>query len=293
MDSRRKVLLMIIGGVTLLFVVISLTYLLRRDSNQSFATSSSPAVNLTPGRSDSLKDHHDSGLTQSLAVPEDRPVLEEKEVSLAPPRAGIPPALDESSKQKIKAAFNAKIRAETRALYGEAFQQLHLSADLQNKVLDILTQPENQLQQQAIEAAQTGTIPVALSPEALRAQQVQQDQQLRSVLGDSEFAQFSQYRATIPDRIIMNDMNQQGGNLRESQSAQLLQVLTEARQQIIGQADTTRNLGSMSPDQATTIMQQQQALLEQTVSNRIQNILTPEQQTTFREVFSRYGLKQR
>jgi Spy/CpxP family protein refolding chaperone len=77
--------------------------------------------------------------------------------------------------------------------------------------------------------------------------------------------------------------------LTESQSQQLLQVLTEARQQIIGQAPITQNLGSMSPDQAITIVQQQQALLEQNVNNRIQNILTPEQQTTFRQVFSQYG----
>jgi thiamine biosynthesis lipoprotein ApbE len=92
-----------------------------------------------------------------------------------------------------------------------------------------------QLEQQAFEAAQSGTLPALPSPAAVRVQQAQQDQQLRSVLGDADFAQFNQYRATIPDRSMIDAMNQQGANLTESQSQQLLQILTEARQQIICQ----------------------------------------------------------
>ena len=164
------------------------------------------------------------------------------------------------------AGLNAKLREATKGLYAGAFQQLHLPADLQEKVIDILTQQEMQLEQQAFEAAQSGTFPALPSPAEVRAQQAQQDQQLRSVLGDAGFAQFNQYRATIPDRIMIDAMNQQGANLSESQSQQLLQVLTDARQQIIGQTGITQNLDSMSPDQAVTIMQQQQVLLQQAVS---------------------------
>ncbi|HJX93948.1 MAG TPA: hypothetical protein VJ372_25865 [Pyrinomonadaceae bacterium] len=37
-----------------------------------------------------------------------------------------------------------------------------------------------------------------------------------------------------------------------------MQILTEVRRQIVGQSDITQNLGSMSPGDATAIMQQQQ-----------------------------------
>jgi hypothetical protein len=169
-------------------------------------------------------------------------------------------------------------------MYGEAFQQLRLSVDLQEKVIDILTQPEKQLEQQAFEAAQSGNIPAPPSPEEMQAQRAQQDQQLRSVLGDAGFAAFNQYRATIPDRSAIEDMNQQGANLSESQSQQLLQVLVQERQQI--QAGTAQNLHSMPPDHAIKALDQQQVLLQQAVSDRVQNILTPEQATVLKAVLS-------
>jgi hypothetical protein len=169
-------------------------------------------------------------------------------------------------------------------MYEGAFKQLQLPPDLQEKIIDILTQPEKQLEQQAFDAAQSGNIPAPPSPEEMQAQLAQEDQQLRSVLGDAGFAAFSQYRATIPDRSVIEDMNQQGANLSESQSQQLLQVLIQERQQI--QAGTTQNLNSMSQDQAIRALDQQQALLQQAVSDRVQNVLTPEQATTLKEVLS-------
>ena len=55
------------------------------------------------------------------------------------------------------------------------------------------------------------------------------------------------YQATVPDHLIIDAMNQQGGNLSESQAQQLLKVLTQERQQIIGQSGITQNLASMPP----------------------------------------------
>ena len=165
------------------------------------------------------------------------------------------------------AGLNAELREQTKRLYGVAFQQLDLPANLQDKVIDILTQQQQQLEQQAFAAAQSGSFPAPPSPEEIRMQQAQQDDQLRSVLGDTGFAQFSQYQATIPDRIMIDQMNQQGANFSESQSKQLLQVLTESRQQIFGQASATPNLNSIPTDQAIAAIQQQQALLQQTVSD--------------------------
>lgn len=140
------------------------------------------------------------------------------------------------------------------------------------------------MEQQAFDAAQSGSVPAPPSLEEIQAQQLKEDQQLRSVLGDAGFAAFNEYRATIPDRDIIDTMNAQGTNLSESQSEQLLQVLVQERQQI--QAGTAQSLNSMSPDQAIRAIDQQQVLLQQAVSDRVQNILTPDQATTLQAVLS-------
>jgi hypothetical protein len=274
------------AGATCLVFLIALT---RHDGNLKIRPSSL-AVNPSPSANNSP--HKDTGarLDQDLAGRSEQSKREEGQFSPPPALERVPPPLDAAIHQKIAAAMNAQMREETKRLYGAFFQQLHLSADLQEKVIDVLMQQQKQLEQQTFEAAQSGEFPTPPSPEAIRAQQIQQDQQLRSVLGDAGFAGFSQYRGTIPDRMIINDMNQQGANLSESQSKQLLQILTEARQQIIGQAGITQNLDFMSPDQVMTIIQQQEVLLQQTVGNRIQNLLRPEQAAALQGVFSQRSI---
>jgi hypothetical protein len=288
-DSRRKVLWIVIAGATCLFAPTFSTVLFRQDGDPK-STSYSPIVSPSPNRNDSTDNQQDTPLTQNLAVPPQQSALELEEDQLSVPSAVIsPPPANEANLEihrKIAAGINAKIRSETRRLYGSAFQQLGLSVDTEEKVIDILTQQQKELEQQAFEAAQSGQLPMPPTPEAMRAQQVQQDQKLRSILGETGFGQFDQYRATIPDRLIVDAMNQQGGNLSESQSQQLLQLLTQARQQIMDQPGITQSLGSMAPDKAMTFIQQQQSLLQQTVGSRVQNILTPDQATLLQGVLS-------
>jgi hypothetical protein len=286
-DSRRGFLWIIIGGAACLAVFMLFGILFRQEGGPSFA-SSSPSVSTSPIAIGSPDDRQSVNLVQIPAVLPKQAELQKNE--LLPPTS---PLLDKDAVEmhrKMAVGLNAELRERTRGLYGVAFQQLGLPANLQEKVIDILTQQQQQLEQQAFEAAQSGNVPAPPSPDAFRAQQVQQDQQLRSVLADAGFAQFDQYRATIPDRLIIDSMNQAGGNLSESQSQQLLQILTQERQQIIGQAGTTQNLGSMSPDQAMTVIQQQQVLLQQAVGDRVQNILTPEQATTLQGVLSQHSI---
>jgi len=280
-DSRRIALWIILGGASLFLVFIVFTGPIRdAHFSNSAASSSTLSSALVPGNS--RDDQQDTNLVQNPVVPSKQPELAKKELPLPAP---IPH--DQSTiqaHQTLAASLNREMRQATRRIYEGAFQQLRLPANLQEKVLDILTQPEQQLEQQAFDAAQSGSIPAPPSPEEIQARQAQQDQQLRSVLGDAGFAAFNQYRATIPDRGVIEDMNQQGANLSESQSQQLLQVLVQERQQI--QAGTTQNLNSMPPDQAIRAVAQQQVLLQQAVSDRVQNILTPEQATTLKGVLS-------
>ncbi len=289
-DSRRKIRWIswtVVGGLTSLFVAIFLPTFFRNQANSPLIVSPSPVSNATPHSQEEVS------VTQSLAVPSKKSALEEESHSKLPLPERFVQQPDESAlkvHRRMVAALDAKLRDATKTLYAGAFRQLHLPDDLQEKIIDILTQQERQLEQQAFEAAQSGSVPTLPAPDLLQAEQAQQDQQLRSVLGDAGFAEFTQYRATIPDRTMIEAMNQQGANLSESQSQQLLQVLTEERQQIIGQSPIMRNLNSMAPDQAMAVIQQQQALLQQAVGNRIQNILTPEQATMLQEAFAQLGM---
>jgi hypothetical protein len=129
-----------------------------------------------------------------------------------------------------------------------------------------------------------------MSPEKMRTHQAQQDDQLRSVLGESGFAQFNQYQTTIPDRIVIDQMNQQGADLSDSQSAKLLQVLTESRQQIFGPSSAASDLSSIPPDQAVAAIRQKQALLQQTVGERVQSILTADRGKTLKGAISQLDI---
>ena len=143
-----------------------------------------------------------------------------------------------------------------------------------------------QIEQEVFEAAQSGTVPAPPSPAEGQAQRAQLNQQLGAVLGENAFAQFKQYCTTIPDRTAIDTLQQQDASLSACQSQQLLQILTDARQQIIVQDGMTRDWDSLSPNQAVAIMRQQQALFQQAVGNRVQNILTPDQAKTLETVLS-------
>ena len=58
---------------------------------------------------------------------------------------------EEETHQKIKAGLNAQARASIQKLYTAFFQQAGLSADTQEKIIDILTEPHKQLEQEAFE----------------------------------------------------------------------------------------------------------------------------------------------
>jgi hypothetical protein len=287
MDFRGNSRWIITAGVACILVFLIMPLFFRHEGN------SSPVVSPSPVANDSPDNQKEASVTQSLAVPSSESVLTEDPRSEPPAEAKSLPRLDATALEAHRtmvADLNARLREATKGLYAGAFRQLHLPADVQDKVLDILTQGQKQLEEQAFEAAQSGTLPALPSPAELQAQQAQQEQQLRSVLGEDGFAQFNRYRATIPDSTMIDAMNQQGANLSENQSQQLLQILTDARQQIIGQGGTAQSLDSLSPAQAVTTMHQQQTLLQQVVGSRVQNILTSDQASTLQAAMSQQGI---
>jgi hypothetical protein len=281
--SRQRVRWILIGGAVCLFALQFIPFGQPGNTNSA---SSSPTISSSPSTIDNRAASQDTGVVQNPVVPSQQSELEQKQLLPLPP----PDEAAVETHRKMVVGLNAKIREETRTLYSGAFEQLGLPANLQEKIIDILTKQRKQLEQQAFDAASSGRFPTPPSPEAIREQQSQQDQELRSVLGDAGFAQFNEYRATIPDRTVIGQMNQEGANLSGTQSQQLLQILTQARQQIIGQSGITQSLSSLPPDQAMTVIQEQEALLSQTVNDRTQSILTPDQTTLLQGVLSHRGV---
>jgi hypothetical protein len=273
-----------VGGILGVVLFMGLSVVFQKEGRQSFAppvpaASSPPAAAATPESPTRIPDDQIDPVVQV-------PPLPSPPESLPTPLAPIDNAMIEAH-QKMVAGLNKDLREQTAKVYGTIFKQLNLPADVQQKVIDILTQQQQKLEQQAFDAAQSGSFPAPPPPQEIQTQQAEQDNQLRAVLGDAEFAQFSRYQATIPDRTIIDQMNQQGANLSDSQSQQLLQILTDARSQI---QSSTPNLSSLPPDQALAAIQKQQALLQQTVSDRVQSVLTPDQGKTLQGAFSRLSI---
>lgn len=283
--SRPIVSFIIVGAAVCLGLFLFTTAGLRRKDNVT-PGSLSPTTSQSPTTEDSNDNPHGVGVALKPVISSKKSGLEKKEFSALPPPKEV--AIDVH--KRIAAGLDGEMREATERLYGAFFQQLSLASTVQEKVIDILTQDQKQLEQQAFEAAQSGNIPVPPSPEGICAQQEQQNQQLRAALGDAGFAQFVQYQDTIPDRLIVDAVTQEGGNLNQSQSQQLLQILTEARQQTIGQSGITQNLGSMAPSDAMATMQQQEAVLQQTISSRVQNLLTPQQATVLQNVLGQQSI---
>jgi hypothetical protein len=283
--SRQIPSSIVVGAAVCLGVFLVSTAVLRRKENVA-PGSPSLTTSQTPTTEESKDSQQDAGVAQHPVIPSKRSGVEKKEFSALPP----PKETATEVHKRIAAGLDSEVRQTTKKLYGTLFQQLSLPSDVQEKVIDILTHDQKQLEQQAFEAAQSGDIPVPPSPDEIRSQQDQQNQQLRAVLGDAGFAEFAQYQATIPDRLIVDAVNQEGGDLSESQSQQLLQILAEARQQIIGQSGITLNLASMPPGDAMAMVQQQQAVLQQTIGSRVQNLLTPQQATVLQNVFVRQNM---
>ena len=278
--GASKFLWIVVGVILGVFLFMLLSVVSLKDDRQSFAppgpSASPPKTAATPEFLTGTPDEQNDPVAQ-VPFPPSPPE------SLPTPLAPLDKAMV-AAHQKMVTGFIKDLREQTGKVYGTIFKQLNLPADVQQKVIDILIQPQQKLEQQAFEAAQSGSFPAPPSPQEIQTQQAQQDNQLRAVLGDVGFAQFNQYQATIPDRTIIDQMNQQGANLSDSQSQQLLQILTDARAQI---QNSTPNLSSLPPDQALAAIQKQQVLLQQTVNDRIQSVLTPDQGKTLQGAFSR------
>src|SRR4029077_423149 len=139
LHSRKSVLWIIIGGATCLFGFIFLIIPLRQQGNAN-SPSSFPTISPSPFTIDSGAALQDTDLVQNTVVPSTQSELEQKQ--------SPPPPPDEAAveiRRKMVVDLNAKIRAETRTLYGAAFQQIGLPANIQERVIDILTQQQKQL----------------------------------------------------------------------------------------------------------------------------------------------------
>jgi hypothetical protein len=294
MNMRRNVLWMILGGIGFLCVLILFIIPVFQREGGSKSKPSSSMASSGPSLLNNDKDTYpipkDAYPIPSPDIASISPGEEkEKEKVQSPSPPPLPEqAVPEKFRQKWAEDVDARLRTQTIGLYGGLFRKLGLSEDVQAQVIDILTEQQREMEQQAFAAARFGTLPDSPpSSETMQAKQAQQDQQLRSVLGQAGFAAFDQYRTTLPDRMAIDSMNQQGAGLNESQSEQLRQVLTETRQQFINQSwIAAQNLDSMPQENVVATIQHQEALLQQAVRDRTQNLISPEQATLLQNILS-------
>lgn len=201
-----------------------------------------------------------------------------------------PPEADAAALEihkKATKAFIAHTHENTERLYGSFFQARGLSPSLQSEMTAILARPMQALTDEVSVAMRAGVRTTPQTPEALRAERSKQDQDLRSLLGNEGFAEFSEYRRTIPDRIIVQGMQRQGAELSDEQSQQMLQILTEERRKLSAATGNAQSPNSLPPGEAMSVMRQDQERLRDAVNRRVDALLTPEQIAAMGEVFER------
>ena len=225
-------------------------------------------------RSSETAIHADAGSPAEFSAP----------AKVSAPEAGA--AAQESHKKATK-AFIAHTQENTKRLYGSFFQARGLSPALQSEMTAILSRPIQALTDEASVAMRAGVRTTPPTPDALRAERSRQDQDLRSLLGNEGFSEFSEYRRTIPDRIIVQGMQRQGAELSDEQSQQMLQILTEERRKLSAATGNAQSPNSLPPGEAMSIMRQDQERLRDAVNRRVDALLTPEQIAAMGDVFER------
>jgi hypothetical protein len=210
----------------------------------------------------------------------------------APPPAAIPAAVLPKAVSNrppgllrptaaASAAMEARFRAERTGalgvLYDDYFKTAQVPEATQKELLKLLLDAEMRQFRQLTELDSSG-VPMVPSREWLVQQQAELRQGAREILGEAGFAQFQNYQQTIPDRILVQQLNQElGGDvLTADQSSQILQAYQEERQRVMGQRDFNA-LESMSVEQVSAIMSLDFQAVNQAATRRAEAFLNPQQ----------------
>ena len=158
---------------------------------------------------------------------------------------------DLMAKPEVQAMINLQQKAGIEARYATLFKNLNLSSDQSAKLTSLLAERGN-TRQDVYSAAREQGIDPRTNPEAFRKllsdAQNELNTGIKSVIGDGGFAQLQTYEQTLPQRNVVNELQQRlsytGSPLTSAQSEQLVQILatnTPPRPTDAGNASSSQN----------------------------------------------------
>lgn len=136
------------------------------------------------------------------------------------------------SKPEVQALLNVQRKAAIEAQYAALFRNLNLSPEQAEKLKTLLAD-RSSARQDVFEAARSQGIDPRENPEAYRKlladTRAEIDRSIKSVVGDAGFAQLQNYEQTLPQRGVVNELQQRlsfsQNPLTPAQADQLVQVL--------------------------------------------------------------------
>ncbi len=139
---------------------------------------------------------------------------------------------DLMAKPEVQALINVQQKARIDAQYAALFKNLNLSPEQTEKLKTILADRQTTLQDASAAAREQGIDP-RRDPDSYQKlmASVQSDinASIKSVLGDSGFTQFESYEKTLPQRNVVNQLQQRlsytDTPLTTTQAEQLVQIL--------------------------------------------------------------------
>lgn len=148
---------------------------------------------------------------------------------------GMRAILDNPEAQQLMAVQQ---RASLDARFAALFKNLNLPPEQLEKLKELLVDRQNAMLDVMVAAREQGLTP-RNNPEAFQklvaSTQAEIDNSIRATLGEDGFAQYQQYEKTIPQRNLVNQLQQRlsytGAPLSDTQTEQLVQVLASTSTQ--------------------------------------------------------------
>ena len=224
---------------------------------------------------------------QQAAPADDKPGFFGKEMGGMLEKMMKDPAMREMVRGQQKAAINM--------MYGGLFKEMNLSPEEKEKLTGILTET----QMKSVENARGlfGETKEGEAPEEatklLTDAKKQSDAEIKALLGDERYAQFTDYQKNIGERMQIDQLKTrlEGENLslQDQQSAQLLQAMKEERDAVPAPipSDATRSPGDVKSMMTPENIDKQIQWMDdynRRVLDRAAQFLSPEQLKSYREM---------
>ena len=184
---------------------------------------------------------------------------------------------------QMREMIKGQQKVAMQMIYGPMLSEMNLAPDVKEKLNEMLLENQMKNIERGTALMKDGVDKVAAG-KVLADQKLEFDGQVRSLLGDAQFAQYEDYNKSIPDRMAMTQLKTQltGDNaLSDQQNQFLLQVMREERLSVMGDKPKVDDWKAISSADGMDKFFSQQEELNARVLQRAQSILTPEQYQSF------------